>query len=318
MDNSAARSGCTRSKVSVIIRTRDREKVLPECLDRLLEDPDLPFEIIVVDASSSDATQGILARYPTVVNCRLGDVPYSTVLARNVGLARAKGDIVAFIDDDCFVLPGWLRELAGAFVDPEVIAAGGRVIYHPWKRCEHGEPVATVDLARDVIEAEWDRVLDHVADVPHLPGGNCAVRREAALSVGGFDTNFVGSANGEETDFFLRISKLGGRMVFVPTAVVEHRAAPRADRMARSVTHYIYRYSMVRNRLYLLRKHRASGLGVGTRRQLLDAAVGTAKLVRDAMIFAVASITGIVAGLLAEPVGRSDGLASGTCDRDTS
>ncbi len=318
MNNSATSPWCAGPKVSVVIGTRDREEVLPECLDRLLADPDLPFEVIVVDASSSDATQGILARYPMVVNCRLGDVPYSMVLARNVGLERAKGDIVAFIDDDCFVLPGWLKELAGAFVDPGVIAAGGRVIYHPWKRCEHGEPVARVDLVRDVIEAEWDRVLDRVVDVPHLPGGNCAVRREAALSVGGFDTNFVGSANGEETDFFLRISRLGGRMVFVPTAVVEHRAAPRADRMSRSMTNYIYRYSMVRNRLYLLRKHRARGLGVGVRRQLVDATVGTAKLLRDAVVFAVASGAGIFAGLLAKPLGRSDGLALGTSDRDTS
>ncbi len=318
MYDSAAHLGWTKPKVSVVIRTRDREEVLPECLDRLLADRELPFEIIVVDASSSDATQGVLAQYPTVVNCRLGDVPYSAVLARNAGLDRAKGDIVAFIDDDCFVLPGWLRELARAFVDPEVTAAGGRVIYHPWKRCEYGEPIARLDLARDVIEAEWDRVLYGTVEVPHLPGGNCAVRRQAALSVGGFDTNFVGSANGEETDFFLRISRLGGRMVFVPTAVVEHRAAPRADRMARSVTNYIYRYSMVRNRLYLLRKHRASGLGVGIRRQLVDAAVGTAKLFCDAAIFAAASAAGIVAGLLAKPVGRSDGLASGTSDRDIS
>lgn len=318
MNDSAAGLEWDGPKVSVVIRTRDRETVLPECLDRLLAGRELPFEIIVVDASSSDATQGILAGYPAVVNCRLGDVAYSTVLARNVGLARARGDVVAFIDDDCFVLPGWLGELAGAFIDPEVIAAGGRVIYHPWKRCQYGEPVARLNLARDVIEAEWDRVLDRVVDVPHLPGGNCAVRREAALSIGGFDTNFVGSANGEETDFFLRISKLGGRMVFVPTAVVEHRAAPRADRMARSVTNYIYRYSMVRNRLYLLRKHRARGLGLGIYRQLVDVVVGTAKLLRDAVVFAAASVAGILTGLLAEPVSRSDGLGPGTSDQDTS
>jgi len=302
--------------ISVIIPTRDREDVLAECLDRLLAQSGPTFEVIVIDTSSSDATQAVLAQYASVVNYRLGDVPYSMVLARNIGISLARGDIVAFIDDDCYVLAGWLEELSKAFEDPEVVAAGGRVIYHPWKSCEHGEPVAVLDLGRDVIWAEWDRTLDHAVDVPHLPGGNCAVRRDVALSVGGFDTKFIGSANLEETDFFLRVSKTGGRIVFVPTAVVEHRALPRPDRIARSLTNYIYRYSMVRNRLYFLRKHGASGLRTGIQRQLLDAVVGTGKLLLDAAVFAVASIAGIVAGLFIAPIGKSEGLRQELPDQD--
>ena len=295
-------------KVSIVIPTRDREDILADCLERLLAQQGPPCEVIVVDASSSEATQEILSEYPSVVNRRLGDVPYSMVLGRNVGLSLARGEIVAFIDDDCYVLPGWLRALAAAFDDPEVIAAGGRVIYHPWKRCAHGEPVAVLDLDRDVVWGQWDRTLDGIIEVPHLPGGNCAVRRQVALEVGGFDTNFVGSANLEETDFFIRVSKMGGRMVFVPSAVVEHRAAPRSDQIGRTQTNFVYRYSMVRNRLYLLRKHGGAGLGVDVRRQALDLVAGTAKMLWGGIVFAAASTAGIVRGLLCRPVGESEGL----------
>jgi GT2 family glycosyltransferase len=298
--------------MSVIIPTRDREQVLQSCLERLLKQDGPPFEVIVIDASSSPATQQVLARYPSVLSQRIGDVPNSSGLGRNVGLSLARGEIVAFIDDDCYVLPGWLAELSKAFDDPGVVAAGGRVIYHPWKHCQHGEPVAILDLRRDVIWAEWDRTLDGVIDVPHLPGGNCAVRTEVAIAVGGFDTNFVGSANLEETDFLLRVSKIGGRTVFVPAAVVEHRAAPRTDRIERSITNFIYRYSMVRNRLYFLRKHKAQGLGIGTRRQMVDAAVRTVKLLVDACVFAVASVAGIIAGLLTPARAKRDGLSGET------
>jgi len=295
-------------RVSVVIPTRDREGSLAECLDRLLAQSGQTFEIVVVDTSSSDATQQVLRRYPSVVNHRLGDIPYSMVLARNAGISVARGQLVAFIDDDCYVLPHWLSELTKAFDDPNVVAAGGRIIYHPWRPQVREGPVATLDLARDIISAEWDREMDHIADVPHLPGGNCAVRRDVALAIGGFDTGFTGSANLEETDFFLRVSRTGGRMVFVPTAVVEHRAVPRADHIARSHTNYIYRYSAVRNRLYFLRKYRAPGLGLGIRRQVVDAIVGTARHLGNAVVFCAASVMGIAAGLVAPTVGKSDGL----------
>jgi GT2 family glycosyltransferase len=230
------------------------------------------------------------------------------VLSRNVGLSIAQGDIVAFIDDDCFVQPGWLRELGSAFLDPEVAAAGGRVIHHPWKTVRHGPPIAELDLSRDWVWAEWDRTLDTPVDVPHLPGGNCAVRRDTALRLGGFDTNFIGSANLEETDFFLRVSKAGGRILFVPTAVVEHRAAPRVDGISRSQTNFIWRYSIVRNRLYFLRKHRAAGLAIGLRHYLLDALVVPAQIIAGALAFGAASVAGVIAGTLCRRDGKSDGL----------
>lgn len=298
----------TRPRVSIVIPTRNRADVLKGCLDRVLAESQPSCEVIVIDTSSSEATQAVLAHYPAVVNYRMGDVPFSMVRSRNLGISRARGEIVAFLDDDSYILPNWLREIAQAFDDPTVAAAGGRVINHPWRTPNHGEPVAVLDLERDLIWAEWDRVVEGIVDVPHLVGCNCAVRREVALAVGGFDTNFIGSANLEETDFFVRVARTGGRVVFVPTAVVEHRNAPRPDGIARSQTNYTFRFSMVRNRLYFLRKHRAPGVWFGLRRQVIDAGAGTGKLLASTATFAVASLAGIAAGMLTKPVGKSEGL----------
>jgi glycosyltransferase involved in cell wall biosynthesis len=292
----------------VIIPTRNREEALGECLDRLLAEEPAPYEIIVVDASATSATQELLQRYPTVINHHRGDVPFSMVENRNIGLSIAQGEVVAYIDDDCYVWPGWMQALTQAFNNTEIIAAGGRIIYHPWKVCKHGPPIVTIDLDRDIIWGEFDRIVDSPLDVPTLPGGNLAVRRAAALEVNGFDTNYIGSANLEETDFILRISSLGKRIVFLPDAVVEHRALPRPDKIERAFTNYIFRYSAVRNRLYFLRKHKARGLGIGIRRQAVDAGGGTLKYLSQAVVFAAASVAGIVVGLLVKPEGKSKGL----------
>lgn len=296
--------------VSVIIPTRDREEILGECLARLLEQTGPSFEVIVVDSSSTGATQEILDRFPIVRNIRLGDRPWSMVLGRNVGLSHARGEIVAYIDDDCIVRPGWLAALVKEYEDSSVLAAGGRVIYHPWKKVKQGGPVAGLDLTKGSIWAEWDRDIDQTKEVSLLPGGNCSVRKEAALRVGGFDTNYIGSANMEETDFFYRISKLGGRIIFTPFAVVEHRALPRSDGMKRSHTDFVFRYSLVRNRLYFYRKHRAPGLFRATVNQVSQLIAGTLTLLWGAIVFFAASLTGIFGGLFSSRSGKSEGLSA--------
>lgn len=295
--------------VSVIIPTRDREEILEECLSKLLEQTGPSFEVIVIDSSSTEATQEILARFPAVRNIRLGDRPWSMVLGRNVGLSNARGEIVAYIDDDCIVRPGWLAALIKEYEDPSVIAAGGKVIYHPWKGVKEGGPVAKLDFSKDVIWAEWDRDISEIEEVPLLPGGNCSVRKEAALCVGGFDTNYIGSANMEETDFFYRISKLGGRIIFTPFAVVEHRALPRSDGIKRAHTDFVFRYSLVRNRLYFYRKHRDRGLFRATVNQVSQLVAGTLTLLWGAIVFFAASLTGIFGGLFSSRSGKSEGLS---------
>ena len=283
--------------VSIIIPTRNRELVIGECLDRVISQIQSDDEIIVIDSSSNNETQVLIKNYPMVIYIQLGNVPFSIVMGRNRGISEAQNENLIFIDDDCYVLPGWLKSLKTALLDQSIAAVGGRIIYDPWKKVNIGEPVALLDISKDIIWAEWDRIVDTPIDVDHLPGGNFAVRRQVAVEIGMFDTNFIGSANLEETDFFLRVRKTGGKLLFLPSAVVEHRAAKRADNIERSLTNYYYRFSMVRNRLYFLRKHKSSGLGKGLKRQIVDLLYGTNKLFLGSFIFMIASLYGIVNGM---------------------
>lgn len=296
--------------ISIVIVTRDREDALPECLRRVLAQEGPPFEVLVVDTSSTAKTQQILNQFPEVVNIRVGDMPYSMVFARNVGLSHARGEIVTYIDDDCFVCPNWLMSLWEEYGDPEVVAVGGRVVHHPWLEPNHDDQVAIVDLGRNIIHTRWNSVPDIAIEVPSLPGGNCSVKRSVALALGGFDTNYVGSAYLEETDFFLRVRNHGGKIMFSPFAVVEHRSFPRPDKIVRSHTNFLFQYSIVRNRIYLQRKYRAPGLVKVLLSQMAHIIVMTLGMLRQALIFFVASLAGIIAGLFSPRMGGNKGLAA--------
>jgi GT2 family glycosyltransferase len=290
--------------LSVVIVTRNRSEVLLRCLenlDREAERAGVPVEAVVVD-TSTEPEGALLQMTRSAITVRYyygGDVAYSMVRSRNRGLSLARSGIVAYIDDDCFVQPGWVSEICKPYADPKVVAVGGRIVYHPWHPPRHDGRVAALDPVRNEVWGRWDTVTDPPwVPVPHLPGGNFSVRRAAALAVGGFDTGFVGSAHLEETEFFWRLSRLSGLILYNSDAVVEHRAAPRADGIVRSPYNCAYRYSMIRNRLYFWRK-------VGTRRGTALAAVnamremlaGSARTLIEAVTFAAATVAGVAAGL---------------------
>lgn len=318
-------SATARPSLSVIIPTRNRTSVLHQCLRHLtveIERSTYAVEVVVIDTSNEATALDAVAGGTRVglVYHYDGDRAFSMVRARNLGLELASSDIVAYIDDDCFVRPNWVTEILRLYEDAEVVAVGGRIIYHPWYEPRLGGGVAGIDLSRDIIWGEWDRVVHSPIPVPHLPGGNFSVRRPLAVAAGGFDVAYTGSANLEETDFFWRLGRLGGLILYNSDAVVEHHAAPRADGIVRSHTNYIYRYSAVRNRLYFLRKYRAGrGIRASVARQVVDTASGTLRLLAEAGVFLAASVTGLISGLFTPlPNAKKQGVESVGAGRSSS
>lgn len=95
--------------VSVIVATRNRCAPLAETLEamtRLVVPPALTWELIVVDNGSTDGTSALLDRYRARLPLRsvVEPVPGLSV-ARNAGLHVARGEVIAFTDDDCVVDP---------------------------------------------------------------------------------------------------------------------------------------------------------------------------------------------------------------------
>ena len=180
-------------------------------------------EMIVVDDGSLAANAAI-ARRAGARYLALGE-PRGLNAARNAGIAAAEGELLAFIDDDVEVHPGWLEGLlAAAHAHPDVDVFTGPIIARFEGRAarrrtcgREGPPITHTDLGaadRDVARA-W--------------GANMAIRRSALDAVGRFDPQRR-CWGGDEEEWQQRLAAAGGRIRYVGAAALDHRRAPRDAR----------------------------------------------------------------------------------------
>ena len=100
------------NKISVIIPTRNRSEYLCICLISLVRQSQLPFEVVIADSNSSDSTKHIVNLFKRKLNIKYVYVKKKGIsLARNAALTHAKGDIFAFIDDDCIASYDWIEKI---------------------------------------------------------------------------------------------------------------------------------------------------------------------------------------------------------------
>lgn len=198
-------------KVSVLVCTRNGKRTLPGCLDAIarLDYPD--FETIVVDDGSSDGTgDWVAASYPETRLLRTSGVGLSA--ARNLAAGAARGEIFAYLDDDCEPDALWLRHAVKGMLEHGFDIAGGPNLAPPGASARQavldGLPGLPVQVMLDDLRAE------------HLPGCNLLVRAEVFLSLGGFDARF--HTAGDDVDFCWRALAAGLKPGFVAAAVVWH------------------------------------------------------------------------------------------------
>lgn len=205
-----APSPTPRPRFSVIVCTHNGSTTLHACLESLgrLQYPD--HEVLLIDDGSTQDIAAIARDFPFVRRHRQEHAGLSA--ARNLGAKLATGDILAYTDDDCLAEPDWLDRLAEAFNDPQWVAAGGPNIPPPPRNRTEAvvaaAPGAPVHVLLDDTEAE------------HLPGCNLAIRKQALTAVGGFRAPYV--AAGDDVDVCWRLREAGGRLRYVPGAMVWH------------------------------------------------------------------------------------------------
>lgn len=177
-------------------------------------------EIIIVDQNESLELQRLVAREPVLVNVRVVRMaPCGLAAARNAGVRACRGWIVAFTDDDCEVLPGWLAALSGAFAANQRIG----VVFGNVEAPAYDRGAGFIPSYR-VREPVLARSL---ADKARIEGmGACmAVRREAWTAIGGFDESLGSGAPfraGEDADLVVRALHAGWQVVETPDAAVVH------------------------------------------------------------------------------------------------
>lgn len=215
--------------VSVIICTRNRSADLKRCLQSLAAQVCRPREIIVVDnAPSDDTTRQVVETFPGVIYCR--EPRGGLSIARNAGLKRATGEVVAFTDDDVSLHPLWLYHVWDSFLQPGMTAMTGLVI-----------PAALDTESQQLFEKEWsfncgfrDKIYDDVYFKTNLAtgprvweigaGANMAFRRTVFDRAGYFDERLGAGAAGcsEDSEMWYRILAAGLRIKYNPRAVVYH------------------------------------------------------------------------------------------------
>jgi glycosyltransferase involved in cell wall biosynthesis len=204
-----------RPALTVVVPTRGRAAYLEVTLDSLRRQRTrIPHEILVVDDGAADATPEIAERFGARL-VRHGERRNLNV-ARNTGAREASADLIAFLDDDVFVPPGWLEALVeGAGRYPDAEAFGGpiraRLEGKPPRGCgREGPPITALDLGSEDVEADM------------VWGANFAVRRSAVERIGPFDET-RDRLHGDEEDWLLRLRAAGGTIVYLAGAGLDHR-----------------------------------------------------------------------------------------------
>jgi O-antigen biosynthesis protein len=203
-------SAAYEPNVSVIVPAYNAKATIDECIRSLFElrYPRVKLELVVVDNDSRDGTARALREYDDRI-VLLHERIRGAAAARNTGMARATGEVVAFTDADCAVHPDWLRHLVVPLRDPGVGIAGGTILAGP--------------SANDV-QRFGEEIHDHrraIEDLrpPYAITMSWASRRELLRELGGFDQRFL---RGQDVDLSFRAIQAGYGLAFVAEAVVYH------------------------------------------------------------------------------------------------
>jgi glycosyltransferase involved in cell wall biosynthesis len=216
--------------VSIILPTI-RASTIATAIDAILRQTDDNWELIVVPQGDDVAMLRLLeqycARYPKV---RYAHTPKKNLShGRNVGVAKARGDIIAFTDDDCEVAPDWIEVMRSIYIQNlDISYLGGEVVAQP---NEQPWRVSTCPAAH-VINAKYFPLRDNwrAPDGFYMIGANISLRREVAEKVGLWDEVFgAGTTYGacEDQDYGLRAEALGIGMMTSKRLIVYHTSGRR-------------------------------------------------------------------------------------------
>lgn len=246
-----------RAGLSVVVPTRDRPEHLARCLAALRVSLAPEDELVVVDSASTVPIAGAL-------RC----TRQGASRARNAGWRAARHDLVAFVDDDVVVEPGWADAMASALAE------------HAWVAGAVGVPAGQEDRVRPVAVTTLTRPTRLTLATRGTLGAsaNLGVRREALVAVGGFDERLgpgTWTRAAEDLDLLDRLLETGRDGWFAPEAAAAH--------------------DQWRDRAALARLDHGYGIGLGARLVLLwrRGQRGRARTVLRDAVWAGTVLTGV-------------------------
>lgn len=217
--------------ISVIICTYNRSSdllTLLRNLEQLEVPPGIEREFLVIDNNSTDDTRTVCESF---VQKNSGLYRYlfegrqGKSFALNTGIRNARGEILAFTDDDCIPDRGWLAAIAREFsADPALTVLGGRVELF---NASH-KPYTILTRKERIVVSTATEILQ----TAHIIGCNMAIHRRALAAVDGFDPALgpaTKTLSSEDTDFLYMIFRKQFLMVYSPDVLVYHNHGRTTD-----------------------------------------------------------------------------------------
>ncbi|HEY5153024.1 MAG TPA: glycosyltransferase family A protein [Candidatus Saccharimonadales bacterium] len=188
-------------KISIVIPVYNEATQLGACLSAIAAQTAVPYEVIVVDNNSTDASAVVAGSFDFVTVLR--EAKQGVLHARTRGFDAARGDIIARIDADSLLPADWLSKVRAAFADPSVDSVSGAALYYN---------VAAAGLFNAIDLFFRRRLSWQLQDRVFLWGANMAIRREAWLKTKPALCN--GGGIHEDYDIAIHLQELGGRVIF--------------------------------------------------------------------------------------------------------
>lgn len=205
------------ASISIVIPTRDRPGALDICLGALAEQtlPRDQFEVIVVDDGGVVELGDIVDRHRGPLRILLNRRAHAgPAAARNAGAEAARGEVLAFTDDDCLPEADWLATITAAVERSAESMVGGRTVNAlVSNRCS--------EASQSVITHMYEDGLRRTGELPFVTSNNLALDHELFDTLGGFDASFPEAA-AEDRDLSARCTASGGSLVYEPAALVRH------------------------------------------------------------------------------------------------
>jgi len=251
-----------------------------------------PWELVFVDNGSTDASREVAEQFVDLVPMRIVSAPHPANLshARNAGASAARADLLAFLDADDQLSPGWVRAMGEALQEHALVS---------------GVNVPDVSLStRAAAEARTGRPPAAMRApemfLPYAQGSSLGVQRRWFDAVGGFDLRL--SSTGEDVAFSWLVQLAGGDLVLAPGAVGQYRARGGLGAAARQ------QFRTGRGQAMLYSQFASRGMRRATRREVFGR-WATLLIVVPALPFSE-RLRGRWVGTLARRSGRISGSIS--------
>ncbi|MBI4818509.1 MAG: glycosyltransferase [Deltaproteobacteria bacterium] len=198
--------------LSVVIPAYQMRDELASCLDALMSersDAGVSFEVIVVESSGDSTAADLADRFTEVTFVDVGARAFAGE-ARNIGARRARAPIIAFLDADCIIEPGWVEATIRSHESVDAIV-GGAVLPRP--------PISASGLLLFAIEFSEFLPRGKRREMRFVPSYSMSLRSSTMAATGGFSAELEVS---EDVAFCAAARRAGRRVLFEPSVRVRH------------------------------------------------------------------------------------------------